>query len=176
MSRIFGPIFQCGYVVDNIDTALAHWVNVLGVGPFYKDRVEFEWYRYRGERSNPILQVALANSGNLQIELIQQTNEAPSHYRDFLMEHGSGLQHFAVLSNDYDSDMARYATECETLAELKLAGSLRATYLATQAHPGTIVEVVEHLPGFDQVIQTVRDAAKGWDGSDPIRSFSVGGG
>jgi hypothetical protein len=31
----FGPIRQNGYVVRDIDAALRHWTEVLGVGPFY---------------------------------------------------------------------------------------------------------------------------------------------
>ncbi len=173
MSRIFGPIFQNGYVVNDIDAALDHWVNVLGVGPFYKLPVEFEVYRYRGRESNPKIQVALANSGDLQIELIQQVNDAPSHYVDFLKEHGPGLQHFAVLSSDYDSDLARYARSgYKPLAEVKLKDSLRAVYLETASHPGTIVEVVENLPDFSQALKVIHDAAKGWDGSSPVRAFA----
>jgi hypothetical protein len=35
MSRIFGKVCQNGYVVRDIEAAMAHWTQVLGVGPFY---------------------------------------------------------------------------------------------------------------------------------------------
>jgi hypothetical protein len=40
MSRIYGEVRQLGYVVRDIDAAMRHWVDVLGVGPwFYVDRL-----------------------------------------------------------------------------------------------------------------------------------------
>ena len=41
MSRIFGAVCQNGYVVRDIRAAMDHWVNVMGVGPwYYIDRVK----------------------------------------------------------------------------------------------------------------------------------------
>ena len=60
------------------------------------DRVPIEDFRYRGEPSPLEVSIALANSGALQIELIQQRNDAPSMYRDFLSrESRGGLHHVA---------------------------------------------------------------------------------
>lgn len=35
MSRLFGDAIQNGYVVRDIDAAMRHWIDVLGVGPWY---------------------------------------------------------------------------------------------------------------------------------------------
>ena len=35
MSRVFGKVCQSGYVVRDIERALARWTEVLGVGSFY---------------------------------------------------------------------------------------------------------------------------------------------
>ena len=79
MSRIFGAIRQNGYVVRDIQAALDHWINVIGVGPFfYFDQVKIDDFRYRGQPSEAAASIALANSGQLQIELIQPRNTAPS--------------------------------------------------------------------------------------------------
>ena len=41
MSRIFGSVAQNGYVVRDIKAAMHHWVEVMGVGPwFYIDAVK----------------------------------------------------------------------------------------------------------------------------------------
>ena len=85
MSRIFGAVAQNGYVVRDIRAAMDHWINVMGVGPwFYIDRVKTDYFRHRGKDSGLEMSVALANSGDLQIELIQQRNDAPSMYKEFL--------------------------------------------------------------------------------------------
>ena len=42
MSRLFGAITQNGYVVRNIAAAMQHWIDVLGVGPwYYAERAAF---------------------------------------------------------------------------------------------------------------------------------------
>ncbi len=76
MSRLFGPIRQNGYVVRDIEAAMTHWSTVLGVGPwFYTAHAPIQDFMYRGTRSDPDVAIALANSGPLQIELIQQHND-----------------------------------------------------------------------------------------------------
>jgi len=51
MSRKFGKIAQIGYVVRDIDAALDNWIE-HGVGPwFYVDRVQTDYFRYRGADS-----------------------------------------------------------------------------------------------------------------------------
>ena len=53
--------------------------------------------------------IALANSGSLQIELIEQRNGAPSLYRDFLAAGREGLQHVAGWTADFDALLASAA-------------------------------------------------------------------
>jgi hypothetical protein len=96
MSRIFGAVCQNGYIVRDIRAAMDHWVNVMGVGPwYYIDRVKTDYFRHRGKDSAMEMSVALANSGDLQIELIQQRNDAPSMYKEFLDSGREGLQHMS---------------------------------------------------------------------------------
>jgi hypothetical protein len=79
MSRFFGEIRQAGYVVPDIEAAMRYWTDILGVGPFfYNERVPIRNYVYRGQSYEPHNSVALANSGPLQIELIQCRNDVPS--------------------------------------------------------------------------------------------------
>ncbi|MGE3917357.1 MAG: VOC family protein, partial [Hyphomicrobiaceae bacterium] len=85
MSLIYGEIRQLGYVVRDIEAAMRHWIEVLGVGPwYYVERLPVRNFLYRGQPSDVHASIALANSGGAQIELIQQRNDAPSMYRDFL--------------------------------------------------------------------------------------------
>src|ERR1051325_3434379 len=72
MSRVFGAVCQYGYVVRDIGAAMEHWINLIGVGPwYYIDRVKADYFRHRGVESPIEMSIALANSGDLQIELIQ---------------------------------------------------------------------------------------------------------
>ena len=106
MSRIFGAVCQNGYVVRDIRAAMDHWVNVMGVGPwYYIDRVKTDYFRHRGQDSGMEMSVALANSGDLQIELIQQRNDAPSMYKEFLNSGREGLQHMSYWTRDYQAPL-----------------------------------------------------------------------
>ena len=50
MSLKFGPIFQNGFAVRDWQAAAEHWVNVMGVGPFFvMQQIEFEWCMQRVE-------------------------------------------------------------------------------------------------------------------------------
>ena len=70
MSRLFGPLRQMGYVVRDIEGAMAHWANVCGIGPwFYAERLPLTAFSYRGRRYDQMhASIALANSGDVQIE------------------------------------------------------------------------------------------------------------
>jgi hypothetical protein len=174
MSRIFGPIYQNGYVVADLGAAIDHWVNRLGVGPFYRMTVEFDRYVHRGVESSPVLDVALANSGDLQIELIAQLNDAPSAYLEFLRDHGPGMQHVSACTDSFDADVARWsALGLPVVTEVRIKDAVRAVFYDTDppAATGAQMEVLERNDLVRFVTRTVREAAIGWDGRDPVRNF-----
>lgn len=175
MSRLFGPVRQNGYVVRDIEAAMEHWTTVLGVGPFYYiERVPMESFLYRGEPSNPDVSIALANTGDLQIELIQQRNDAPSMYRDFLDAGNEGLQHLSCWSTDFERDLARaLALGCEIGQEGRIGDPGRFVYLQTDtqpgAHPGTVMELSDVSGPKGKFFEHIRRKAAAWDGRHPIR-------
>jgi catechol 2,3-dioxygenase-like lactoylglutathione lyase family enzyme len=171
MSRVFGEVRQNGYVVRDIEAALRHWTEVLGVGPFFLfERVPIDDFRYRGRPSPLEVSIALANSGPLQIELIQQRNDAPSMYRDFLAAGHEGLQHVACWTETFDADLARLeGAGYEVGQSGRIGEGGRFVYLLTEAHPGTVVELSETGGPKGRFFRHVAEAARGWDGSDPVR-------
>jgi Glyoxalase/Bleomycin resistance protein/Dioxygenase superfamily len=176
MSRIFGAVCQNGYVVRDIRAAMDHWVNVMGVGPwYYIDRVKTDYFRHRGQDSAMEMSVALANSGDLQIELIQQRNDAPSMYKEFLDSGREGLQHMSYWTRDYQALYDRaLSLGYEVGHEGQIGGEKgRFAYFDTQAHPGTVVEISDISGSKGSFFEHIRKVAAGWDGSDPIRE--VGG-
>jgi glyoxalase/bleomycin resistance protein/dioxygenase superfamily protein len=174
MSRLFGPIRQNGYVVRDVRAAMKHWVEVLGVGPwFYFDRVKVDWFRHRGAPSDLAASIALANSGDLQIELIQQRNDAPSMYREFLAAGREGLQHVAYWTKDYQATYDRALALGYTVGqEGQIGGEQgRFVYFDTELHPGTVLELSDISGPKGAFFDLVRQAAAAWDGSDAIREL-----
>jgi len=175
MSRAFGPIFQIAYVVADIDSAIAHWTQVMGVGPFFLFPLPlpFDWLEVRGERvasdADMFRNVALAYSGDTMIELIQP-GSAPSTYREFLDAGGRGVHHLGTFTEDYDGQMAAARSAGVGVAmEGKLPLS-RFAYLNTDLlFPGTMVEIIEPTVAMLELFDRVKATAKGWDGTDPMR-------
>jgi len=107
LSRIFGEIRQNGYVVRDIESAMKHWTHIMGVGPFYDQRLLAEGYR-------------VGQSGSI-----------------------GGPQG-------------------------------RFVYFTTEAHPGTVIELSDVSGAKGAIFRRIAEAAKNWDGSDPIHRISIG--
>ena len=173
MSRFLGEIRQLGYVVPDIEAAMDYWSRTLGVGPwFYNPKVPIENYRYRGEAHQPHNSVALANSGFVQVELIQTRNDVPSMYRDFLRAGRTGLQHVAYWTESYDDDLARLRAQgFEPVMSGEVGERGRFIYFDTEYHPGTVIELSEVAGPKGKMFDMIRRASEGWDGKDPVRPF-----
>ncbi|NUB14018.1 VOC family protein [Azospirillum brasilense] len=173
MSRFFGQIRQAGYVVDDIEAAMDYWSRTLGIGPwFYNERVPIRNYTYRGERYEVHNSVALANSGPLQMELIQTRNDAPSMYRDFLKAGRTGLQHVAYWTENYDADLERLTGQgFQPVMSGEVGEKGRFVYFDTEYHPGTVIELSEVAGPKGKMFDLIRNASLEWDGRDPVRPF-----
>ena len=171
MSLLFGPLRQMGYVVRDIEAAMRHWVDVCGVGPwFYADRLPLTSFAYRGARHDGIhVSVALANSGDTQLELIQQRCETPSMYRDFLAAGHEGLQHWSSWPEDYDVLYQRALANGYAVGQEGDSPRGRFVYFADEGHPGTVIEMGHLTPARRCIFDQIRAAALSWDGHDPIR-------
>ena len=173
MSPIFGQIAQIGYVVRDIRASMDHWVQ-HGVGPwFYVDRVQTDYFRHRGVDSGMEMSVAVANSGGVQIELIQQRNDAPSVYKEFLDAGREGMQHVAYWTTDYQTLYDRaIALGYKVVQEGSIGGEKgRFAYLDTETDQGTVIEISDISGPKGQFFAYIREVAADWDGSDPIRGL-----
>ncbi|MDP6342669.1 MAG: VOC family protein [Alphaproteobacteria bacterium] len=170
MSQLFGPLRQMGYVVRDIDAAMRHWIEVCQVGPwFYIDKLAMVDFRYRGSPSAPHLSIALANSGDVQLELIQQRDEAPTMYQDFLGRGHEGLQHFSTWPENYDEIYERALAAGYTAGQEADSPRGRFVYFLQEGHPGTVIEMAHLTEARARIFDGVRQAAIEWDGSEPIR-------
>jgi hypothetical protein len=173
MSRIFGSPAQLGYVVRDIEAAMNAWV-AQGVGPwFYFENVETDYFRHRGADSPMRMSVALANSGPLQIELIQQRNDAPSLYKEFIDSGREGFQHVSYWTTDYQG---LYDSALSLGYVVGHEGSIggeqgRFAYLENEDTPttGTLIEISDVSGPKGLFFTHVRELAEGWDGTEPIR-------
>jgi hypothetical protein len=174
VSRRFGPIRQNGYVVRDLRAAMQHWIEQLGVGPWYLFApVKLDWFRHRGQASSPQVSIALANSGDLQVELIQQHDAAPSLYREFLDAGHEGLQHVAFWTTDYQPLYDGMLADGYALGhEGQIGGPQgRFAYFESTGHPGSVIEISDVSGPKGRFFEAIRQAARDWDGTDPIREM-----
>lgn len=176
MSRLFGPIFQIAYVVPDLDPFLDHMTKVLGVGPFYlfPTPLEFAWmtrYDEPSDATDILTHAAIAFTGDMMIEVIVPGPD-PSPYRDFLDAGRRGLHHLGTYASDYDAQMAAArAAGIRVAIEGELPVS-RFAYLETDTlYPGTMVEIIDAYPPLREMFDSIKDAARDWDGRDPLRKL-----
>ena len=172
----FGEIRQLGHVVADMDQALELWTQRLQVGPFFlMPEVVFEDYFYRGKSMpSPKLAIAIAFSGKMQIELIQQLDDTPSAYTEFLSAGRSGLHHYSAwFSNRDDYERTRswaLRSEFQMVLECRPESSSRLAYFETANPAAPLFELSEALvPGVAEMMDVVEQTCREWDGSDPIR-------
>jgi hypothetical protein len=174
MSRIFGNVRQIGYVTPDLQRSMQFMIDKAGIGPwFLAERLTIRDCAYRGVTSDLELSIAVANSGSLQIELIEPVGGQPSIYTEWLRQHPLGElpHHYSSWSDRYDDVCLSAATlGFETLLEGRSSfGPLR--YFRHPDHAGFLYEVTEFTPPRRRMFAEIEQAAVGWDGSDPVRPW-----
>lgn len=165
-------IVQMGYVVPDLDAALAHWTGALGVGPFLvTPRIDYAELHYRGQPIRVENAVALASWRGMQIEIIQQVSGDPSMFTDFIARRGGGLHHVCMLSNDLQADLAQWAAAgTGVLMGGRTAAGIPFAYLDCDPEDtGRVIEIVQPTPGLTRFFQRLDSLAASWDGTDAIR-------
>lgn len=162
------PIIQAAWVVDDLDAAMAGWI-ALGVGPFFTFEVDMPEALYRGAPEPLRFRGALAQAGDMQIELIQQTSDGPSAYRDVVPKGQSGFHHICRAYGAYDETIAQLRAQGVAPATEARPGGARVCYADTRAQLGCMLEVLDANPAAEALSGLVRRGADGWDGRDPVR-------
>jgi hypothetical protein len=81
-----------------------------------------------------------------------------------------------VFTETMDADLERVRAAGYGIAQSGSAGpGSRFFYFETEAHPGSIVELIETSGPTGALFKQIEEAARGWDGSDAIRPFGGGG-
>jgi hypothetical protein len=171
MSRLVGATpLQNGYVVRDLHRAIRYWTESLGVGPFFLvEHAPMEEYEAWGRPTSIDISVALAMTGSLQIELIEQHNDADTPYTRFLSQFGEGMQHIGYYTWDFDADRDRLEQAGLTTIQSGLGKGSRMAYFDAGGHPGSTIELSELTPGKHAFFEQIAGAASNWDGRDPVR-------
>lgn len=176
MSKVFGDIRQIGMIVRDSEAAMQEWIK-LGVGPWFTMTFEVDDFKYRGKPSPaPVMTLCFAHSGAVQIELIEQKNDVPSAYTEFLAKGREGCQHVSSWFDSHESFQKKRQELLDQGYTLVHEGGSRAAdayfaYFETNEPGGLLFELSEALlPSGQQSLAWMLEETARWDGvTDPIR-------
>jgi hypothetical protein len=165
---------QICWVVPDLHRAIEHWARQAGVGPFfYFDDVRYENAVYRGKPWKPVkFHAAIAQAGEMQIELVSQLEEGPSMFRELVPAGQSGLHHMSTYTDNFDADLEHYR---KAGAEIVFSGLMKGApvcWLDTASTLGFMTELITANPIKEKIFAKFREAAASWDGKEPIRTLS----
>lgn len=169
-----GPVMQMAYVPSDFDAALDHWIRVVGAGPFFMlNHVALEAVHYRGAPVSIDFSLALGYWGDIQIEIIRQNDQTPSIYKEWRDAGREGLHHVCLLAEDMGAARAACdAVGAQVIQDGIVPGGGAVIYVDTGGGPGTMIEILKPAPGGLGFFAMMREAARNWDGSDPVRVLS----
>jgi Glyoxalase/Bleomycin resistance protein/Dioxygenase superfamily len=166
--------FQLGFVVDDLYGAAERWARVFGVGPFHVlPRVEARC-TYRGRPAVLDMQVAVAQAGPVQIELIHDFSQEETIFAA-LRSMRSGFHQLSTLTADYDATRAHYIDLGYELTCEIVRPEQRVAYFDTVAEFGFYTEVTEAVPQFVAALARISRTCAEWDGTDPVRLLTRDG-
>ncbi|MFP6837277.1 MAG: VOC family protein [Pseudomonadales bacterium] len=165
-------IFQNAWVVDDLEAAMNKWVSEMGIGPFFvtEHGPQFKDVYYRGEPSELHMNVALAQAGPMQVELIQPISTQCAYRDSVPVGTTMGFHHMCVWTHDIDADTEYFAGLGYPAANSADAGLIRFAYYDTRPLLGCMLEVVEKAPSVEAMFGRIAEVCASWDGKDPIRS------
>lgn len=168
--RALGEIVQIAYLPSDFDATLRYWTQTLGVGPFFLlENVRLGEMKYRGVPSDAVFSIAIGYWGDIQIELIRAENDAPSIYSgEYAVK--DQMHHVCIfVTSISEARAACAAAGAEILVEGKVGQTGEVIYVDAGGGPGHVIELLEPMEGSDDLFAMMKNAARAWDGSDPLR-------
>lgn len=167
-------IIQVAYAVPDIRTAIATWVEQLGVGPwFVVDRIGGPGTTYRGNPGEAEFTIAIAYSDKMMFELIEVLDDKPSIYKEARERGGYGFHHVAKIRPNVGEVAKAYEADGQAIVFHSLTPGGGEVYFVEgrDALPGYI-ELVEDGPAARGVFEKAWRASVEWNGDRPVRPFS----
>lgn len=93
-----GDFYQIGVVVRDIDRGMAHYRDLLGLGPFWRLDTDYEG-RYRDWRGRFANRNAFARWGDVYLEMIEPV-VGEGNAREWLETRGEGIFHLGYAVDD----------------------------------------------------------------------------
>ena len=147
LSYVGGALQQVAFVVKDLTAAQEFFNRTMGIARFYvidDFGLKATEKTFRGRPAEHNFKLALAYSGDTQIELIQHLS-GDTCYKEHLERRGEGLHHLGFFL--YDVEVYQRALDSLAAAGYSVLmsgrfGTTRYTYFGTEAAIGSIMEIV----------------------------------
>jgi hypothetical protein len=162
---------QMCWIVPDLDEGIGHWLKATGAGPFFVfDELHFDDGLYRGRPADvQPCRAAIGQHGDMQIELVEPLDAGPGIWTEVVPKGKAGFHHVGLYCHDYDAERAACLASGAKMAFEGLMMGARTCYIDTVGTLGFMTELITANPVAESVFAAFRQAAEGWDGSDPIR-------
>ena len=167
-----GRIVQVAYAVEDVRRAARRFADRLGAGPFFVRRHDLpRFVEHDGRPAAFDHSSAYGQWGAVQVELVEIHGAAPASLAA-IVQRSSGLHHVATFVASIDAEQDRLAAVgWPAVMTAETAGGLRYAFHDSRADLGHLLEVYEPSPGLLALYATVAEAARSWDGDDPVREW-----
>lgn len=167
-------IVQVAYHVTDIRRAAAGMAAGFGAGPFFVNaNIRLAWGEHRGAPTNFVHSSAYGQWGQLMVEFFRQEDASTNTpYRDMFAAGEEGLHHAAVMVPDMDEAFGYFESNgmpVVTRCGLREGHGVDFAFIDARAALGHMIEIYPASEGVLGFYATVREAAAGWNGEDPIR-------
>jgi catechol 2,3-dioxygenase-like lactoylglutathione lyase family enzyme len=162
-------IVQMAFVVADLEAAAARFARTMGIGPFLLNpHIQLSDPHHRGVHVRTDFSLALAQAGDVQVELVEQHDDTPSVYRDLFAPGAEGFHHVAIIVPDVAAEVARLTALGFAQASSGRFGDADFAYVDTAPALGHMVEVLPDNDTIRRFFAKVRREAEAWDGSGPV--------
>ena len=138
-----GDIIQVAHVVRDIDRAMKHYWEVLGIGPwdvYTFAPPQLREATYRGEPTDHTFALAVTWVNSMQCELMAPLT-GRSLYDDHLEQHGEGFHHIKRYYADCTKALEEFKAKGIDVLQSGKIGEDEYYYLDTESTVGVVIEI-----------------------------------
>lgn len=145
-------VSQIGIVVPDIGKAVRHYSKFLNIKPWFRSKTASNDAVFKGESISLELDIALAFSGGVEIELIQMLTDRECIYSDIMKKQGGGLHHIGATVRGFDKKLMQLRAAGIGVIQsgvIKTVGGAvtKYAYMDTVSTCGIISEIIESKLG-----------------------------
>lgn len=172
---LLGEVHHIGYVVDDLEAAVATAARTIGAGPFfYSEHVTLDQVTSGGAPATFDHSSAIGQLGDTRIEFMIVHESAPREVSERLaIPARPALHHVAWAVEDWDHVVETLEREGAPSYMQARFGTMHTSYHDASHLFGHHVEVHHKTADFEAFFGMVRQASIGWDGTDPFRALAL---